>query len=189
MDILIDTMSLSSEKTKVFFKSLLKVVLGSLFLALCAQVSIPMQPVPMTLQTLGVFLLAIMLGGKHAGLAGLLYLVEATVGLPVLANGISNPLWMIGSNAGYLLAFPIAAYVIGTVAYKKKTSSLWVMFSIILGQLIIYSMGVLFLSRFVGFKMAFTLGVLPFLPLAGVKLLLTSAISGFYLRFKQKYGS
>jgi len=187
MDIFIETTPVFSEKTKAFSKTLLQVVLGSVFLALCSKVSIPMQPVPMTLQTLGVFLLAIMMGGRNAGLAGLLYLVQATVGLPVLANGISDPLWMVGPTAGYLFGFPIAAYVIGTLAHKKKDSSLWVMFSIFCGQLVIYSLGVLFLSRFVGFKMGMTLGVLPFLPLAGFKLLLASSMSGLYLRFKKRF--
>lgn len=187
MDIFIETTPVYTEKTRAFCKSLLQVVLGSAFLALCSQIAIPLQPVPLTLQTLGVFLLAIMLGGKKAGAAGLLYLVEATIGLPVLANGAVNPLWIFSPTAGYLLAFPVAAYVVGTLCKRKRGSSLWVMLSIFCGQLMIYALGVLFLSRFVGLKMGITLGVIPFLPLAGVKLLVASSLSGLYLRLKEKF--
>jgi biotin transport system substrate-specific component len=186
MDIFIETTPVFSEKAPSFCKSLLQVVLGSFFLALCAKVTIPMQPVPLSLQTLGVFILAMMIGGRKAGLAGLLYLAQATVGLPVLAAG-ANPLWMFGPTAGYLVAFPIAAYVIGTLVEKKSDSSLWVMFSIFCGQLIIYILGALFLSRLIGMKMAVSLGVLPFLPLAGFKLILATSMSGLYLRIKKKF--
>ena len=186
MDIFIETTPVFSEKTRAFSKSLLQVVLGSIFLALCAKVTIPMQPVQLSLQTLGVFLLAMMVGGRNAGLAGLLYLVYATAGLPVLAAGV-NPLWIFGPTAGYLVAFPIAAYVMGTMIEKKNDSSLWVMFSIFCAQMIIYTLGSLFLSRLIGMKMAVTLGVLPFLPLAGFKLILATSMSGLYLRLKKKF--
>lgn len=164
---------------------LFQVVLGSLFLTLCAKATIPIQPVPMTLQTLGVFLLAIFMGGKKASLATLFYLVQATLGAPVLAEGV-NPLWIVGPNAGYLLAFPCAAYVIGMLIKKKGTSSAWLIFSILSGQLVIYFFGALFLSRFVGFKMSMALGVFPFLPLAGLKLFIAALLSGLYFRFQER---
>ena len=189
MDIYSATLSGFSEKRGVLYGAFLQVVLGSIFLSLCAKVAIPLSPVPLTFQTLGVFLLAIMLGGRRAGLAGLLYLFQASVGLPILASGVADPLWMVGPRAGYLFAFPIAAYVVGMLACKKKDSSLWVMFSIFCGQLVIYSLGVFFLSRFTGFKMGVTLGVLPFLPLAGLKLLMASSMGGLYFHFRKKWSS
>ena len=187
MNLFTETVPVFSNRARVVCKSLLQVVLGSFVLALCARVTIPMHPVPMTLQTLGVFLLGITLGGRLAGLAGLLYLIQATIGLPVLAAGV-NPLWMFGPNAGYLLAMPLAAYLIGTMVKKNQNSSLWTMLSIFCGQLIIYTLGALLLSRIVGFKMAMMLGVLPFLPLAVLKLLLASSITRLYLRLKDHFG-
>ena len=186
MDILIETMPVLSEKARVFCKSLLKVVLGSFFLALCAKVTIPSQLVPMTLQTLGVFLLAIMLGGRHACLAGMLYLFQATVGLPVIASG-ANPFWMFGPTAGYLMAMPLAAYLIGTMVEKSRNSSLWMIFSIFCGQLLIYTLGALFLSCLIGFKMALMVGVFPFIPVAALKLLMASSINSLYLRLKRRF--
>ena len=186
MNIYTETTPVFSKKAQLLCKSFLQVVLGSVFLALCSKISIPMQPVPMTFQTLAVFFLAITLGGKKAGLAGLVYLFQASIGLPVLATG-ANPLWMVGPTAGYLVAFPLAAYIAGTLVDKKKDSSLWVLFSIFCGQVVIYALGTLFLSRLIGFKMAVTLGVLPFLPLAGLKLLIASSVSGLYLRLMKKF--
>lgn len=168
-----------SEKTK----TALQVLAGSALLALCAQISIPLQPVPMSLQTLGVFVLSLTLGGKKASLALFLYLFEATIGLPVLAGGAINPLWILGPKAGYLLSFPLAAYVIGTLAKRNKDSSLWQLFSISSGIVIIYTFGMLALSRFVGLKQSFFLGVLPFLPLAGLKILMTGFCCRFFSRF------
>ena len=187
MQVYIETTPCMSERSRIFWITAAQVFLGSLFFAACAQISIPLQPVPLSLQTLAVFLLAIMQGGKKASLSVLLYLVECSMGLPFLAGGAINPLWILGTNAGYLLAFPVAAYVVGKlVEMKENPSALWVMISIFCGQLIIYSLGVAFLSRFIGLKMSFYLGVLPFLPLAGLKLIVASSLSGLWVRWKHR---
>jgi len=174
-----------SVKARAFSLEALQVVVGSLFLAFCAQIAIPMHPVPMTLQTLGVFLLGISLGGRKAGLAVLLYLVEATMGLPVLARGMMNPLWILGPTAGYLLSWPLVAYVVGTLVKRNQERILWVMTSLFCGQVINYSLGVLFLCRLVNLKVAISVGVIPFMPIAAFKLVLASLLSGLYLRFKR----
>lgn len=187
MDVFIEITPVFLQRARAFCKSFIKIILGSYFLTICAKVMIPIQPVPMTLQTLGIFFLAIMLGRRQAGLSGILYLVQATMGLPVLAGG-SCPLWMFGPTAGYLFAMPVSAYVIGMIVERKRELSvLWLMFAIFCGQLIIYSFGMVALSYFVGFKMAFVLGVLPFLPLAALKLLLASSMNGLYLLLKKKF--
>jgi biotin transport system substrate-specific component len=187
MHILTNSLSISSERFKAFSKFLLQVVCGSFFLSLCARISIPLDPVPMSLQTFGIFILAITLGGKKSALAALLYLVHATMGFPVLAGGISQPLWMFGIGAGYLLAFPIASYVIGTLSEKRKESSLWTFFSIFCGQLVILLSGSLFLARFIGFKNSWALGVVPFLFIDSLKLIVTFSISGVYPRLKKRF--
>lgn len=93
--------------------TVVQVLFGSLFLAAMAQVSIPLYPVPMTLQTFGIFLLAIGQGKKKALYSTLLYVGFVSLGLPFLANGVSNSLWYFFPCVGYIAGFPIAAYVIG----------------------------------------------------------------------------
>lgn len=176
-----------SEKAKARVGTAVQVLLGSIFLSLCAQVTIPLYPVPMTLQTLGVFILAVMQGGKKASYSTLLYLALITLGLPVLSGGTSNAMWFAIPSAGYLIAFPIAAFVIGKLAHaKEKPSALWVMLSVLVGQAIIYTLGVGVLMRFLTFKQSLMAGIVPFLPLAGVKLLIASTLGGLWLRFKKK---
>lgn len=81
------------------------VILGSLFLTLGSQIEVLIGIVPVTMQTLAIFLLALFQGGQKAFLSTCLYLGLATVGLPVLSGWSVNPLWMVGSCGGYLVAF------------------------------------------------------------------------------------
>ena len=173
---------LFSIRVKAIFYSLVKVVAGSLFITLCMNVKVPFFPVPMTLQTFGVFVLATTLGARHSFLALLFYLFQATVGLPVTTQG-ACPLWLFGPTGGYLLSFPLAAYLIGALAQKKRDSFLRVALAISLGQILIYGMGSLFLSRLIGFKKAIICGVLPFIPSAALKLLVAASLrkAHFYL--------
>lgn len=167
-------------KTKVA----IEIILGSFFLIACSKLSVPAQPVPFTFQDLGVFLLAMTQGGKKAGYATLLYLIWATMGMPVLAFG-SDPLWMLGPRAGYLLSFPLAAWVVGTLLEKKESPSILKQTgTIVSGLTIIYSFGALFLARFTGLKTSIYVGILPFLPFAIVKLFLICYSSKYVKQLK-----
>lgn len=157
-------------------------ILGSIFLSFCAEIAIPMplNPVPLSLQSLGIGLLSLTLG-KRAPLAVGAYLIEATLGFPVLAGGVSNPLWMIGPRAGYLLGFLIASGVMGYLFEKMKTTHIKNFSTFLLGEAIILFLGTFWLSLFLGFQQAFFLGVLPFIPGA---LLKSFALSSSFTPFR-----
>src|SRR5712671_675536 len=95
------------------------VALGALLVALAAQVSIPLPgtPVPMTLQPMAVLLVGGLLGARLGALSMILYLAMGAAGLPVftpsplLLPGIAR---LFGQTGGYLLAYPVAAWVVGT---------------------------------------------------------------------------
>ena len=72
--------------------------------------------VPYTLQMFGIFLAAAVLGPKRGALAVLLYLAVATAGVPIFAKGAAGPGVWSGPTGGYLVAFPIAAFLVGLVA-------------------------------------------------------------------------
>lgn len=74
--------------------------------------------VPFTFQMFAIFLAGSVLGAARGGLAVLLYLAVATAGVPVFANGSAGPATWAGATGGYLLAFPIAAFVVGLVAAR-----------------------------------------------------------------------
>ena len=93
------------------------VLLGSLFIAIAAQISVPMFPVPMTLQTLAVLIIGLTFGSR-LGLATLLvYLGEGAMGLPVFAKGL-NGVAFFGPTAGFLLGFVFLAWFVGLAVEK-----------------------------------------------------------------------
>jgi biotin transport system substrate-specific component len=144
------------------------VVGATLVTALCAQIAIPLPftPVPITGQTFAVLLTGIVLGRRRALAALLLYLAEGACGLPFFAGGSSGPMKFVGPTAGYLLAFPIAAYMTGWLAERGwDKTPLKAAFAMFLGSFIILSLGTLVLSLFVGGLMpAFAQGFAPFIP-------------------------
>lgn len=161
-------------KTSPFFSisTLLQVVVGSCILTLTAYVSLPLpfSLVPLTLQTLGIAILAITLGSKKGSLAVICYLVQATMGLPVLAGGNINPLWMIGPRVGYLIGFVVACWLIGKLL-ERETHPSWIknFCYIACGEACILILGVSFLAVYIGPMNAITTGLIPFLPGALIK--------------------
>jgi biotin transport system substrate-specific component len=93
------------------------VVLGAILVALAAQVSIPLPgtPVPMTLQPMAVLLVGGLLGARLGALSMILYLAMGAAGLPVFTPTVPLPgiARLLGPTGGYLLAYPVAAWVVG----------------------------------------------------------------------------
>lgn len=101
------------------------VVLGSLFVAVCAHIAFPLwfTPVPVTLQTFAVLLLGLVLSPGLAASALVLYLIEGMAGLPVLApTGTIGFLHIFGPTGGYLLAYPAAAALTGFLRRRFSRS-------------------------------------------------------------------
>lgn len=118
-------------------------------LAIFPPIPIPFIPVPITAQTLGVMLAGGILGAKRGGLSVLLLLILVAVGAPLMPGGRGGLGVLIGPGGGYVLAWPIAAFVIGYLAEKGKNGlSLWKLmtFNIIGGIIVIYLVGVTYLS-------------------------------------------
>jgi biotin transport system substrate-specific component len=145
-------------------------VYASMFGALTsigAFISIPMFPVPLTLQTLFTTLAGLLLGGPLAALSQVVYVLLGIIGLPVFAGGKAGLGVLLGPTGGYLLGFILGAYVIGTLAHGKKDAGpAWFLMSIVTGHIVIYGLGVLQLALVAHLSVtkAVTIGVLPFLP-------------------------
>ena len=92
------------------------VLAGSLVIAIAAQISVPMFPVPMTLQTLAILTVAFALGARLGVAALVAYLVEGAMGLPFFANGGAGLAYMFGPTGGFLLGFVLMAYIAGLAA-------------------------------------------------------------------------
>ena len=146
---------------------------GALLVALLAQISVrlPFTPVPVSGQTLGVLLAGAALGGSRGFRSMLLYLAAGVAGLPVFAGGGAGVGWLLGPTGGYLLAFPLAAWLVGyTVerwaADRHPLSSFAAM---LVASALIYAGGLLGLAvwgalggRAHGLVQLLALGVYPF---------------------------
>jgi biotin transport system substrate-specific component len=160
-------------------KSVALVVAFSLFIALSAQVVIPLPftPVPITLQTFAVLLTGALLGSRLGALALVAYLIEGAAGLPFFRGGNGGWLYLaVSPTAGYLLAYPLAAFLTGWLAergWDKKF--LTAAAAIGLGSLVILFGGWLGLLRFYSAEQAFALGVAPFIVGDILKIALAAA--------------
>ncbi len=96
------------------------------FTAAIASIKIPLgfTPVPITLQTLAVLLSGAVLGPYYGALAMILYLLAGAIGLPVFAGGSGGIASILGPTGGYLLSYPVAAFVIGWLVNAKKSKAI-----------------------------------------------------------------
>jgi biotin transport system substrate-specific component len=94
------------------------ILAGSLFVAIAAQINVPMWPVPMTLQTLAISIIGLTFGSRMAGLTLSAYLAEGAVGLPVFAEFSFGPAVLIGPTAGFLWGFVAMAWLTGILVER-----------------------------------------------------------------------
>lgn len=159
-------------------RDVLLVLVGSLLMALCAQIVIPLQPVPITGQTFGVLLIGAALGSKRGAAAMLAYIAEGALGLPFFAGGVSGLAILTGTTAGYLVGFVVAAYVIGLLAERGLERSIRTsLVPFFVGTVIIYIFGVSWLAIVLGdFGKAVALGLTPFLVGDVIKLIAAAIV-------------
>ena len=163
------------------------VVGGALFLALCAQISfeLPFTPVPITLQTYGVFVIGASYGAWRGGGTTAVYLLMGIVGLPVYADRTHGLDVVLGATGGYLVGFVLAAVVVGWLAQRqwdRRFSS--AVTAMLTGTVIIYAFGLVWLKVDQGLDVATTLeyGLYPFVPGDLLKIYLAGAALPFAWR-------
>ena len=152
-------------KEKETFKNILLVLGGVAFLSIMSQVLIPLPytPVPISLGTFGVTLMALLYGRKLGTATILSYVVAGSLGAPIFAGGKAGSLF--SPTGGYILGYIIAVVILGYLADKGVTKSyVKTILSLLLSSAIILTLGALVLSLFMPGKNAFMIGVLPFLP-------------------------
>lgn len=138
-------------------------LVSAMLIAASARVQIPLQPVPVTLQTFVVVLLAMAMGWRYGLAATMSYLVMGAVGLPVFANVNTGIAYLFGPTGGYLLAFPLISVCVGWMTERGAGKHVWSsLLAASLGLLLILSLGSFYLSFFVGTASAFKAGFVPF---------------------------
>ena len=136
-------------RTRIFW-----IVIFAVLTALSAQIAVPTKPIPFTIQTLLVLLSGAFLGSRDGAYSQFLYLSLGIIGLPVFAQFPDAPLGIariFGPTGGYLLAFPVAAFLVGFLIERGK--NYWsVVASMFIGEITIILFGVLFLTAFYTFN-------------------------------------
>jgi biotin transport system substrate-specific component len=153
--------------------------------ALGAQIEIPNQPIPFTLQTFFVLLSGAFLGARNGFLAQVLYIVIGAIGVPVFSGGTFGIARIIGFTGGYILSFPIAAAIVGYMISRHK-GYLWTVFSMFLALVVIFTSGSLYLNFIAvhDLRQAFASGFLIFSWWDLVKL---TAAATIYHEFSKRY--
>ena len=162
---------------------------ASLFIALMAQITIPLPftPVPITMQTFAVVLVGAVLGSKRGALAVVTYLAEGFAGLPVFLAGTSGIVKMAGPTAGYLIGFVFAAAFAGYMAEKGWTKTmLKTVITFFVSSKIILIFGTAFLCRFMTLDKAITVGFMPFMLGDLFKVSFATALLPLITKFAKK---
>lgn len=170
--------------SKAFSSEIFWVLSFTFMTFLSAQVEVPVQPVPFTLQTMLVILAGAFLGAKNGALSQIIYLFMGAIGLPVFA-GFSSFASLLGPTGGYLLAFPLGAYVTGLLLEKRRSPIItWL--AMALGTLVIIFTGASYLSLLFhrSFGNAFFVGALIFSVWDIIKI---SAAASIYFSISRKY--
>ena len=158
-------------------KGLAWIVLLAMLVGAGAYISIPLGPVPITLQTLFVILAGFVLGPVRGALCLALYLIAGAVGLPVYAGGKSGVAALLGPSGGYLFGFVIAAFVAGMGTGGRGEQLRWgrgILWGTV-GSAVILIVGVTWLKIALGMSWlsAADAGVWPFLPGAAIKVMVS----------------
>ncbi len=158
-------------------RDLVLVLAGSWLVALLAQIQIPMWPVPVTGQTLGVLLVGALLGSRLGATSMIAYLVQGAIGLPFFAGGAAGTAVLVGPTAGYLAGFVVAAFVVGWLAERGWDRHMGTaVLAMIIGNVIIYTLGLAWLSRFTGLETVLSVGMIPFIPGDILKIIIAAGL-------------
>ena len=152
------------------------VALGVVGVALASKVSIPMVPVPVTLQTFAVTLIGALFGWRLGAACLIVYLAVGAAGIPVFSGDAAGLAKFQGPTAGYLFAFPLAAAAVGALVERgwAGASLLRLCVVMLLGSAICLGIGAGWLATAIGVGKAVAKGVVPFLVGAALKSLLAA---------------
>ena len=158
--------------------------LFSALIVIMAQISFPMPiGVPVTMQTFAVTIAGIILGSKKGFLATLVYVLLGAIGLPVFANFTGGFQAITGPTSGFILSFPMMAYIIGLSTEHRHRFRFCYSLGIAAGTIFNMLCGILMFCAITHSSLAvgFTACGLPFIPVTVIKAI-AAAISGIQIR-------
>jgi biotin transport system substrate-specific component len=162
------------------------VVSASLFIALCARITLPLPftPVPLTLQNFGVLLVGLLLGSRRGFAALALYLVEGASGLPVFnpagPGGIAQ---LLGPTGGYLMAYPFVAALAGFLFERGRSTFARAATAGLAAETLLFAVGLTWLAIWThSLAQAFRFGLYWFISAEIIKIFFAAAIAARFRR-------
>ena len=145
-------------------KDLILTTMGIALMFTCSQYSIPIQPVPITLQTLGVWLIGLTYTPKQAAYSVGGWILLGAMGFPMFAGFKSGIPVLLGPTGGYIWGFFLTVVVMSNLALKLPAKAWWaIMLNTFVGSLIFYTCGVTQLAYLIGWSKAWQFGIAPFI--------------------------
>jgi biotin transport system substrate-specific component len=166
------------------------VISASLFVALCARVTVPLPftPVPLTLQNFGVLLVGLTLGSRRGFAALAFYLVEGAAGMPVFSPaGPGGVAQLLGATGGFLLAYPFVAGLAGWIMERGKSGFARAAAAGLLGEVVLFAGGLSWLAVLThSFAQALRFGLYWFVFAEVIKVLLAAGVSTGWQRVRKE---
>ena len=181
------TQTLSSHDRGVDWALQIATVVGaSLFVALCARVTLPLPftPVPLTLQNFGVLLVGLTLGSRLGFAALALYLIEGALGMPVFnPAGPGGLAQLLGPTGGYLLAYPFVAALAGWIVERGKKTFARAAVAGLMAEIVLFTGGICWLAVLThSFAQAVRFGLYWFVFAEVIKVISAAAIASGWQR-------
>jgi len=178
------------DRAREYSKQAAIVIAASVFVALCARVSVPLPftPVPLTLQNFGVLAVGLLLGSRRGFAALALYLLEGAIGLPVfspslvLGVGIAR---LLGPTGGFLLAYPLVAFVAGYIYEHTSRRFGWAAVSAVAAELVLFASGLGWLAVLThSVSLAVKFGLYWFVFAEVIKVLMAAGVAARWQQYR-----
>ena len=176
-----ESLGIPQERAFEAVRQVALVVGGSLVVALCARITIPLPstPVPLTVQNFGVLLVGLLLGSRRGFAALTLYLAEGAMGLPVFnPTGPGGLAQLLGPTGGFLMVYPFVAFLAGYAFERGTKSFLRAVTAGLLAEILLFAGGMSWLYVFThSLSKAAYLGLYWFLAAEVIKVMVAAAIA------------
>lgn len=134
-----------NKKKKLKTIDIVYIGLSAAIIAICSWISIPLT-VPITLQTMGVCLIAGLFGAKRGTMATIIYILLGAIGLPVFSGFKGGAGVLLGSTGGYIIGFIFTAIIVGIVSDLSKGKIWMTIIAMIIGIAVCYAFGTAWFS-------------------------------------------
>jgi biotin transport system substrate-specific component len=164
-------------------------VTASLFVALCARVTVPLPftPVPLTLQNFGVLAVGLLLGSRRGFAALSLYLVEGACGLPVFSPAVPGAgiAHLLGPTGGFLMAYPLVALIAGWIYEKSSRNFFGASLAALAAEIVLFAGGLAWLTILThSAEQAFRFGFYWFVFAEVIKIFMAAGVASRWNRWR-----